>query len=343
MVPVCYQILVIICCVYTKCKIYSPHFRPSSEKPFKSSITVKPNGVVHDFTWYPKMDISIPESNHFLACMASAPVHSFDATKGSLLGSYVVPTKHNGIAPIYSVSYNLSGNKIYCGLESKICVFETEYPGSDSECIDTNTSSHIFQNGIISSFAFNPVIRGMFAAGSYDKSVGIYDERQNGVLNSLAGHNGGITSLKFSSSGWYLFSGARKDDYIHCWDIRQQSILFSMKRCVDTQQRVLFDLDPYESKYLVTGSRNGVIFYELTKLGVDPIHVKMVNQMINSAQFHPIWPIVATASGERIFNLKESPDSDSESIQEEKVISEPNISLWKSNLWEMQSSENKEL
>src|SRR5690606_21103541 len=130
---------------------------------------------------------------------------------------------------------------------------------------------HSFQNlhclGIISSFAFNPMMPGMFVAGCYDKSVGVYDERRSRIVTNIRGHKGGVTHVKFSSSGNYFFSGARKDDKIYCWDIRNYQCVFSLDRVVKSNQRVVFDLDSI-SKYLITGSEGGqILVYDLSKNG----------------------------------------------------------------------------
>jgi hypothetical protein len=50
--------------------------------------------------------------------------------------------------------------------------------------------------------------------------VGIYVEETNEAMCLIESHVGGITHLKFSSDGNRLFSGARKDSDIICWDIR---------------------------------------------------------------------------------------------------------------------------
>lgn len=39
-------------------------------------------------------------------------------------------------------------------------------------------------------------------------------------LWKLTGHKGGITSMAFSLDGTRLYSGARKDKEIICWDLR---------------------------------------------------------------------------------------------------------------------------
>lgn len=39
-------------------------------------------------------------------------------------------------------------------------------------------------------------------------------------LCKLQGHKGGITSMVFSLDGFRLYSGARKDKELICWDLR---------------------------------------------------------------------------------------------------------------------------
>lgn len=69
----------------------------------------------------------------------------------------------------------------------------------------------------------------------------------------MTGQKNGLTSLKFSNDGWKLFSGGRMDNEIICWDIRNPgNVLFSLKRVVNTNQRIQFDLTK-DDKYLASG------------------------------------------------------------------------------------------
>lgn len=63
----------------------------------------------------------------------------------------------------------------------------------------------------------------------------------------------------FSPDGNQLFSGARKDADINCWDIRNPGKLLQVfRRDVRTNQRIYFDL--YGScKYLASGNYNGTV------------------------------------------------------------------------------------
>ncbi|KAL3256815.1 hypothetical protein MRX96_017105 [Rhipicephalus microplus] len=64
------------------------------------------------------------------------------------------------------------------------------------------------QPGIISCFAFSPL--GVYAAGSYCKTVAVYSESDGVLQFILSGHQGGVTHLRFSPDGQRLYSGGRK-------------------------------------------------------------------------------------------------------------------------------------
>lgn len=66
------------------------------------------------------------------------------------------------------------------------------------------------QTGIISCIAVNPADPGMYAAGSYSKTIGLYDEKSGGPEILALGHKGGVTHIKFSNDGTRLYSGGRK-------------------------------------------------------------------------------------------------------------------------------------
>jgi WD40 repeat protein len=64
----------------------------------------------------------------------------------------------------------------------------------------------------------------------------------------------------FSRDGHYLYSGARRDPAIHCWDVRGGGeALYTLERATaDTNQRVQFDIDP-SGRHLATGGGDGTV------------------------------------------------------------------------------------
>lgn len=51
---------------------------------------------------------------------------------------------------------------------------------------------------------------GLYALGSFGRTVGLYDVNDGHLSCVLRGHRGGVTQVKFTADGYYLISGARK-------------------------------------------------------------------------------------------------------------------------------------
>lgn len=76
------------------------------------------------------------------------------------------------------------------------------------------------QKGIISCLDFNPDRSGCFAAGSYDRSVGVYVEGERECALLLRDLDFGVTCTKWSACGNMLWVGGRKHDSVVCYDLR---------------------------------------------------------------------------------------------------------------------------
>ena len=63
------------------------------------------------------------------------------------------------------------------------------------------------------------------------------------------------TQVQFSRDGNYLYTGARRDTDIFCWDIRYTSdVVYRLQRdSADTNQRIQFDIEPL-GRHLATGT-----------------------------------------------------------------------------------------
>ena len=112
--------------------------------------------------------------------------------------------------------------------------------------------------------------------------------------------------MRFSDDGNRLYSGARKDSDIICWDIRNfGKVLQVFKRNVQTNQRVYFDL---HSKYLVSGSNDGMVnIWNSEEFNADQEYQSLLasfkasEDCVNGVSFNPVYPLLATASGQRKF------------------------------------------
>ena len=63
-----------------------------------------------------------------------------------------------------------------------------------------------------------------------------------------------MVQVKFSADGNFLYTGARKDPEIMCWDVRYTSeVVYTLQRdTADTNQRIQFDIEPV-GRHLATG------------------------------------------------------------------------------------------
>ncbi|KAG0417578.1 hypothetical protein HPB47_005481 [Ixodes persulcatus] len=194
--------------------------------------------------------------------VAGTNVSQNDISMGDAAGcptelcNYCVKPVQDEPVAAHSISFDASGEKLYCGFNKMIRVFDVASPGRSFDERPTNVKK-MGQPGIISCFAFGP--QGIYAAGSYCKTVAMYSESDGQLQFMLSGHQGGVTHLRFSPDGTRLYSGGRKDFEILCWDLRNLGkVLFCMKRTVTTHQRMYFDLSRC-GNYLLSGNTNGIV------------------------------------------------------------------------------------
>ena len=210
--------------------------------------------------------------------------------------------------------------------------FDVATPGRSCTQYPTSVTKRAQQGqkGLISSLAFNPDYSGAYAAGSYAHSVGVYVENMPDCALLFGNIEFGVTHMRWSPCGHYLWVGGRNNDNIHCYDIRTtQSVVGSVKRKLTSNQRMAFDIDPW-GKYLCTGDQDGqVLFYNTTTFelvhtvpnetsassfnGGDMKLDAQYSKCVNSVAFHPFSALLGVARGERTFAVEiGASDSDSE-------------------------------
>jgi WD40 repeat protein len=171
------------------------------------------------------------------------------------------------LAAANSVAFNATGSRIFAGFDRMIRFFDVSQPSRDfcARATSKTRRSRRGQRGIISSLHFNPDHSKIYAAGSYAGTTCVYTEDEGEELLALRDHDGkGITQVRFSPCGRFLFTAARRDARIHCWDIRNSTqIVQTFHRIADTNQRVEFDLH-CGGRWLATGSQDGkVLLYDV--------------------------------------------------------------------------------
>ncbi|WAR27545.1 TCAB1-like protein [Mya arenaria] len=238
------------------------------------------------------------------------------------------------VVAAHCVEFSCDGNKIYAGFNKIIRVFDVTRPGREFKTKEG-------QRGIISCIAPSPTDIGLYAAGSYAKSVALYNEPMGEMVCMFEGQQGGVTQVKFSPDGTKLYSGGRKDNEILCWDMRNPGqILFTLNRQVSTNQRIYFDITG-DSRYVVSGSHDGnvLVWDTLSPPQHDPvlsdpvIHPTMRFQAhcdtVNGISLHPTLSLIATASGQRHFKCTfDSDDDDSDSRRSSQNTLDNSLRLW---------------
>ncbi|KAJ3186518.1 Telomerase Cajal body protein 1 [Gaertneriomyces sp. JEL0708] len=285
-------------------------FSTTASSSLSPVLTIDKAETVYDFCWYPFMTSLDPSTCCFLSSSKDHPVHMWDAYTGQMRCSYAAFDHLDQVYAPNALTFNLFGTKIYCGFNNLVQVFDVHRPGRDSLRIPTTPSkkSRDGQKGLVSTIAFNPDASGLYAVGSYSKTVGLYDERNDELLQLLRIEEGsGVTQATFSVDGVYLYTASRKSNQIECWDIRNTGdILATYARAGDTNQRISFHLDP-SGRYLITGDQHGDLSTYDVKTNQLVQNFRAHNDTVSAASFHPTLPLVASCSGQRRDTMRATP------------------------------------
>lgn len=228
---------------------------------------------------------------------------------GELRATYRAYDDADEVTAAFSVGFSPDGDRIYGGYNKCIRVFDVSRPGRSYETVVTYKKRQEGLPGMVSCLAFTPSDPGLFAAGSYSGLVGVYHLGGHDLVCVLHGHQGGVTQVQFSPDGHYLYTGARRDPHMWCWDVRfTSSAVYCMQRDTqETNQKIQFDIEPC-GRHLITGGEKGAVkVFDLTT-GCEVHQEVVADDTVNGCQYHPCLPLVALASGHRRY-LLEPPDS----------------------------------
>ncbi|XP_043860031.1 telomerase Cajal body protein 1 [Dromiciops gliroides] len=260
--------------------------------------------TIYDYCWYSLMNSGQPDTCFVASSSRENPIHIWDAFTGQLRASFRAYNHLDELTAAHSLCFSPDGSKLFCGFNRTVRIFSTSRPGRQFETRPTFAKKQ-GQSGIISCIAFSPT-QPLYACGSYGCSLGLYSQEDGSALALFAGHHGGITHLCFHPDGNRLFSGARKDAELLCWDLRQPGqLLLSLNREVSTNQRIYFDLDS-TGQFLASGSTDGVVsVWDTSRAGLNQLEPLMSflpqKDCTNGISLHPSMPLLATSSGQRVF------------------------------------------
>ncbi|RLN89188.1 hypothetical protein BBJ28_00010468 [Nothophytophthora sp. Chile5] len=277
-------------------------------QPHSSILQAREGGTVYDYAWYPFMSSANPSSCIFVSTSRDHPVHLWDAYTGALRASYRAFDHLDELASAQSVAFNATGDKLFAGFDRMIRFFDLSQPSRDFHArpLSKTRRSRKGQRGLISSLHFNPDFSKIYAAGSYAGTTCVYTEDEGEELLTLRDHDGrGISQVRFSPCGRFLYTAARRDPSIHCWDIRATNqILHTFHRVADSNQRVEFDVH-CGGKYLATGSRSGRVLLYDTQTGALLDERIQLPDCANGVSFFPdpSRATLAVSSGQRHYDL----------------------------------------
>jgi telomerase Cajal body protein 1 len=278
-------------------------------------------GGFNDFDWYPWMSSSLQGSDLFLTSSKDLPIQLWSSGEGKVVCSWTAKDHLDQVANCLSVSFSSDGQKIVSGGQDKIWIFNTNRPGANAVCefqTIPNKKSKKGQKGLISCLNFRYDDTGVFAAGSFKGSVGIYDSRTLSDRNSsciclFEAHKNGVSQAKFLNDGWSILTAGRRDNSLKKWDLRMTQhgdpiTKFTVNDYPRSNQRIYFDIS--SDGKLFTGSSESLFEFQLsTGELINETHIGNTVSSVSSS----ISKKLAFSTGCRKFQIDDSESEDHES------------------------------
>jgi WD40 repeat protein len=287
-------------------------------------------------------------------------VKLLDASDGRLRASYpIVDHRERFIAP-HSLAFNLTADKLYCGFEDAIEIFDIQQPGEGDRLPTTpSKKSKDGLKGIISSIAFSSSYD-YYAIGSLTPSsqamdnIALYSESNQAAIMPIGGaySQSGVTQLKFNPTRPHiLYAAFRRHDAIYAWDLRSDTSVpvkvfgtIPDSRKTLTNQKIEFDID-CAGRWLSVGDQNGCIsIFDLgdsdeldseQSLAISPQNIgpkvtfNAHGDVVGCVAFQPLHSNLLSASGSRHFDEGigegDSDSSDGDSTDQESDSGSQNM------------------
>jgi WD40 repeat protein len=292
--------------------------QPHNLSPYSIAISPEPVKAYDCYTGY---DLSNPSTALVLSSQRDLPVRLSNVLDGSKVASYplIHPTTEAFISP-YSLLFSRGGSHFAAGSDSVISVFDAsrsgEGPISYLPTSAKKSSGAMSMKGIVSALDIDEA-SGILAAGTFSRHVGLYDNGGQGDCvgvfcvqgtdadNAIGG--AGITQIKWSSDGRYLFIAERKSDGVMFYDIRNTGQLLGwlVGRNARTNQRLGVDVitsgdsttiwagasDGYIRRWLNPHEHEGAVEVDMEWQG----HIDAASSVVS----HQSGSVLASCAGQR--------------------------------------------
>ena len=148
----------------------------------------------------------------------------------------------------------------------------------------------------ITSMAIND---NLIVSGSEDRTIRLWDKSGN-LLDTLTGHEAGVTSVDLSPDGSKLVSASR-DRTIRLWDLESKQELKAWSKLYDSEVTTV-NFSP-DGNQIISGSRDGTM--QLINLENDSISKPFIGHegIVNSAVFSPDGKQIISGSRDRTVRI----------------------------------------
>ena len=287
------------------------------------ALRVRAPECVYDYAWFPGMTATDPRTCVFASATRAQPVQCWDACDGSLRASYVAHDHFDEPTAATCVAFSADGARVFGGFDGSVRAWHLSRPGRDCDAWVAARRGRKTTpgGGLVGCLAPAPADASLVAAGSYDKTVRVFDATTGEVALAFEGHAGGVTGAAWSPDGGYLYTGARRDAEILCWDVRHAAgpVYRCARATASTNQRIGFDVEPC-GRHLVSGGEDGCLrAFDLTT-GDEVGAWRAAADVVSDFAFHPCAsfgsadagrvPRGASVSGNRTFRSPADEDED---------------------------------
>lgn len=272
------------------------------------SLTICQADCIYDYAWYPYSNLEMEGSSLIALSARGRPLQLWDAINGTLRASYRAYNHLEQICTPNALCFSSDASSVIAGFFDAIRIFPLDMPGTTSSYYSTTDQEEGLRlTGLISTIAVNPTQSRVFAAGSFDGSLVLYDEGSMAPITSIPHDNAGISQVLFTPSGDKIITACRSDNKVRCFDLRMPALncLWQVERVSPNHQRIGIDIDPTGS-LLASGSQDHQVkLWDLAHSTATPAPAGAIgpfNDTVNCFQFHPYYayqPFWCLGTGQR--------------------------------------------